>query len=389
MKNSSDRDVFQNLLESAFTVQQSGMACRSLSAIMKVQRFVRSSQATLASSMKLVVESVALIANADGVAIAMLRAGALVYQVGIGTAADCEGTSLAAVLTASNEQSHRCEILRVENPEVDSRVGAEICRQFNCNALLLLPIHRGQAIVGVLDIRFRRMHVFGSEELRTYRLMSGVLEEVLSGAESNANGKEEGQQAVPSTRDEKFRSFHFGVATVDPGTPMKSLSAGYDLQCLPSRKPKPEEMNEQSVATLNPLRRTGASQPIGAYAIITLMGVLLAQAWIAYDLHWFATQSPVMTAPKISQQARSASIPIRSSGNVPTSVTRPETVSAGAVFRRVQVGQNEVDYIADDVTIREFKASSTPRRVVSPDQKVYIGDDVIVHVSNRTAGHIP
>jgi hypothetical protein len=47
-------------------------------------------------------------------------------------------------------------------------------------------------------------------------------------------------------------------------------------------------------------------------------------------------------------------------------------------FRRKRVGQNEVDYVAEDVTIRLFTPNSAPMRVPHVSRQVHIGQDVTV-----------
>ena len=47
-------------------------------------------------------------------------------------------------------------------------------------------------------------------------------------------------------------------------------------------------------------------------------------------------------------------------------------------FRRKRVGQNEVDYVAEDVTIRLFTPNAAPVRVPHVSRQVHIGRDVTV-----------
>jgi hypothetical protein len=52
-------------------------------------------------------------------------------------------------------------------------------------------------------------------------------------------------------------------------------------------------------------------------------------------------------------------------------------------FRRIQVAPNEVDYVAEDVTIRTFRPTSKARRVRSGNKQVNIGDDVTIRYFAR------
>jgi len=88
----------------------------------------------------------------------------------------------------------RAEILRVENAEVDQRIEAAVCRQFRAKSLLILPVFRGQALAGVLHVLFDEPHVFEDQEMRTYRILAGLLSEALFQSVSPE------QQRVASTR---------------------------------------------------------------------------------------------------------------------------------------------------------------------------------------------
>jgi hypothetical protein len=57
-----------------------------------------------------------------------------------------------------------------------------------------------------------------------------------------------------------------------------------------------------------------------------------------------------------------------------------ETKSPSYEFKRVQVGPNEIDYIAEDVTIRHFTTKPARPRVRSGYKEVHIGEDVTVRL---------
>jgi len=50
-----------------------------------------------------------------------------------------------------------------------------------------------------------------------------------------------------------------------------------------------------------------------------------------------------------------------------------------SAFRRVEVGPNEVDYVAEDVTVRIFTPPSKSRSIQHGNNEVDVGDDVTVH----------
>jgi hypothetical protein len=177
-----DRETLQQLLANAFAVQQSQINTQTLSAIMDVQRSVASGKLDLDGAMRRIVESARSVANATGVAIALLKRHQLTYLAGSGSSAADVGQQVAASLTVAADSSVNREILRVENARIDTRIEADICRQFGANALLILPIYQERAIAGVLDVRFSQAHAFQDREVRTYRLMVEQIEAALSHA---------------------------------------------------------------------------------------------------------------------------------------------------------------------------------------------------------------
>jgi putative methionine-R-sulfoxide reductase with GAF domain len=163
-------------LANAFAVQESHIAPQSLADIMEVQRSIARGKLDLDSAMRHIVESARNVANATGVAIGLLNGGRLTYRAGTGSAGAYIGEQVTASLTVSANTRTSREILRVENASTDTRIEADICRQFGANALLILPIYRNQALAGVLDILFSEAHVFQESEVRTYRLMAEQIE---------------------------------------------------------------------------------------------------------------------------------------------------------------------------------------------------------------------
>jgi hypothetical protein len=55
-----------------------------------------------------------------------------------------------------------------------------------------------------------------------------------------------------------------------------------------------------------------------------------------------------------------------------------EAKSPSSAFKRVRVGPNEIDYIAEDVTMRHFTAKPTLPRVRGGYKEVHLGEDVTV-----------
>ncbi len=68
---------------------------------------------------------------------------------------------------------------------------------------------------------------------------------------------------------------------------------------------------------------------------------------------------------------------------------RAQAKAAVSAFRRIRVGQNEVDYVAEDVTIRLFTAKPTPARVPHLNRQRNIGGDVTVRYFEYEPALVP
>src|SRR5579864_3796882 len=176
---SLDRESFETVLASAFAVQQSGMDHESRSALIAIRRSITTGELDVDQTMRLIADRARKIANATGIAIALLKADQLVYRAASGSAAAYVGRQEIAVLSVSAHKSPRREILRVENAQTDARIEAAICRQFGACSLLILPIYHEGDVAGVLEVSFSEAHTFHDPEVQMYQLMTGLVEKAM------------------------------------------------------------------------------------------------------------------------------------------------------------------------------------------------------------------
>lgn len=152
---------------------------QSLSSIVELQKTVREGHLGEQGTMQLIAERARAVACASGVAIGLLNRDHLFYAAGTGTAMSYVGMRVKATLSVSRMSDSRAEILRVENADLDQRIEAAVCRQFRAKSLLILPVFSGWALAGVLHVLFDEPHVFEDQEMRTYRILAGLLSEAL------------------------------------------------------------------------------------------------------------------------------------------------------------------------------------------------------------------
>ncbi len=411
--SSLDRNALQKLLANAFAVQQSQMDKQQwLSAIVEVQGLIGRRELDVDGTMQLIVDRAQNVANATGGAIALFKGHQLVYRAGSGSAADYVGRHVMATLSVPADITGGREILRVEDAETDTRIQAEICRQFGAKSLLILLIYHEQSVAGVLEVFFSEAHAFQDSEVRAYRLMAGLIGEAMSQATHLEREKTRTapRPAIPNPAVSNLIVPNPALpSTVQQSPPQRAAVLNHPGSTLdPDRR-----------AIQQPFRTTTAVD--GKWSILrqpaVLAATLLEQAkrgpwegrrWNVAALltSWFvynnrrpasssgpsAVQTPIVVEPQ-SPVLRLKQV---SANGTPTLQPAPVAVKPAGTgrtsLRKVRVNENEVDYIGDDVTVRYFtpKPKPTTRRVRGGASEVaYIGDDVTVRYFKPKAAAVP
>ena len=425
--DSFDRESFQSLLGNAFSVQQSGMSPQSLAAIIEIQRTISNGGIDADSALNLIADRAQAVANASGIAIALLEGNQLVHRVGNGSASQIVGSHWAAVLGASSRHHPRREVLRVENARTDSRIEADICRQFDASALLMVPIYREGTMKGVLEVLFSEPHHFGEPEVRAYQLMA-----TLAGDASLLHLQHLAAKSVPSTISQALLRVtglqQLGAALVPPPqpTPVKQAASPSPFEsALASVRRRSHGLRTTGVDFLRwqsiaiklreqseRLRLAAARLPrfneyTGYIWYLRFHKLFAGRQRNLSKLQWNAAAVCLVAALAIAAAmtrhhsripesansplpARNASAPLTSGVvaadpilETPTVRTkgaswRPDANAPNSTFKRVRVGKNEVDYVSEDVTIRHFQSLPAQMNASTVSKRVKFGEDVTV-----------
>lgn len=372
---SLDRKSFETFLADAFAVQKSGLDARSLSAVMEVQRFITAAEFRVDDALNLIVDRTLSMSSASGVAIARLDSNQLVYCSVSGNSGTEIGRRLPAVLGACPHSEGGAEIVRVENAETDSRVQAEICRQFGAASLLILPIYDKHVVVGVLQIHFSEAHSFVDREVRAYRLMAGMAGDVISRTLADSRERAPlvaGNTEVIQRNIALEHVFNDSQKDTTQAAPIASFLAGILSANGLTRF--------SSAAAKQRIHRAGRFFADNVWPTETLgAAVLLCIALGIAHFHHSASSTVGSTS------SISGDIPVTSIVNAAPANDRRgfdrraiDGLSPNAAFRRVRIGPNEVDYIAEDVTVKHFVISNPRLQTQSRVRQVNIGDDVTV-----------
>jgi GAF domain-containing protein len=401
-----DQESFQALLANAFSVQQSGMDPQSLAAFIEIQHALAAADGDVDSSLHLIAERARNVAHANGIGIALLQGNQLVHRAGSGSASENVGRHPAAVFSAPARNHARAEILRVENARDDSRIEAEICRQFDAQALLMMPIYRDRIMIGVMEVFFSEPHAFSQGEIRTYQLMSTLVADATAApiqpptatidapvtTVSHALWRMQSQNQPASDlgtdlEEEVVPGPVFGPLDPDPWYVPVFRAVSASTQNLAARW----HSLQVTPTITRALQRMSRHKLQWNIAAIPLFFGLVIAAAIA---HHYSTTPPVAdSAPRNSGAASQPTLPARQLDTAPpvkvqTGTPNPAARNPKSAFRRVWVGQNEVDEVSEDVTIRHFQSRPSPRRARSLSKEVAFGKDVTVRYFNSPDGQL-
>ena len=388
--SSLDPECFQKLLADAFVVQESGLETRSLAALVELQGRVATGELDVDQAMPLVADHARNVANATGIAIALLKGDQLVYRAGSGSSAACVGRHVTAILSVSEHTQSRDEILRVENAPTDGRIEAAICRQFGARSLLILPIYDNRALVGVLEVIFGEAHAFHDREVRTYRLMAGLLGEAMDHA---AQIKQ--KAAVAAERPVVEQCIEKIAPQVQQplreGGPRPATNPATGHTCRPpavaAQSPGRGQLARAASIVMQRAKRTPS------YKRWVLAAALVLVSWIAYrdrrppsTLGASALQGSNAIGqqlPSVPAKTSASSMSTRQTASV---LTEEASKTARSMPQWVRVGNNELDYVTPEVTVRYFTPTPAPRRVeVGRSHVEHIGNDVTVRHFTPTA----
>ena len=295
---------------------------------------------------------------------------------GSGRAAVEIGRRVPAVLTACTSDDGRLEILRVENAQTDWRIQADICRQFGATSLLILPIHQNGVIAGVLQIHFHEPHSFPDREVTAYRVMAGLVEDAVWRRENEA--AETTAEAACALENNALQPVFIeddGSSTQrepETDTPLLASFArrGFSSESLVTFLGSARQVAQRVYGFIvaNPWQVAATA----SVTILLAIGIQIESFQHDGNARLDSTSStPSEIGPSLVPNAVSGNLTRKKSGHEERDVSRPNSA-----FRRVRVGPDEVDYIAEDVTVRYFTTRPPRVQTGSGWVRVNFGEDV-------------
>ena len=260
-KPALDESSFQQILAAAYVVQQhnDGMRARDpaqntssvLTEIAEIQSLIRSGGLDLNGAARLTAERLQKIARADGANIFIVRGGLLECIAEAGTVRN--GASCTADSIVANEKLKSGELYQSGDTQRDQHLNGALCRHAGAVSLIAAPIHRFDDFAGLIELRAARVNAFQETDVRSARLMSGLISGLL---ERNARA------------ESRERASSLGVA-VDVPSPATGAAASVTIKdYLATGRAVESTDDDQAVPQLQP-----PVPQIAAHAVVEKPGV--------------------------------------------------------------------------------------------------------------------
>src|SRR6185437_3112792 len=182
-KPALDESSFQQLLAAAYTVQRHNESLPNspsrtsqvLGAIAEIQSEIRTRRLNVAEGAALVAQSILTLTSAYGVSISLVDNGFLDCVAEAGVPAKIPGSSLSSHSLVATETLKSGQIFESESSQTDLRLDLELCRNTGVGSLVAAPVLRFGEIAGLVEVRWSKPNGFSQSDLRTFRLMAGLI----------------------------------------------------------------------------------------------------------------------------------------------------------------------------------------------------------------------
>ena len=358
-----DRGSFERILERASSAQQSSMSTHSFPAAAKLPTAITGGSTELERAMHAIARETRRLTNAGGAAIAVVKGDELVYCAGSGLAASFVGRRMMATFIVSSHGDVNREILRVENADTDQRIEGAICRQLGFQSLLILPVPQSAGLAGVLEISFNESHSFQDHELATYRRMAGLAGQAIKQA-----AQAEKRKAPEPLRRDRAVCPSCGAALKQHSPHSTAVVSLPGAVLSPSLKHSPFHMRWWKIADA------------AAVAVVLVFSSWIAYTYISAPSSGASAQQNFNPAVQAEALKTSGLALNQGEGNplLPSNPMSPARRAARREWQRVRVGDDEIDYVSDDVTVRHFLQRRPKQERLGRYRVDYISDDVTV-----------
>jgi putative methionine-R-sulfoxide reductase with GAF domain len=133
----------------------------------------------LAATLQLLAERAQYITGATGAAIALRDRDEMVCRASAGTSAPEVGTLLQINSGLSGESVRTKQTLRCDDASTDARVNRESCEALGISSVVVMPLLRGDEVIGVFELFSDQANVFEGRDIAALERMGAMVHAAL------------------------------------------------------------------------------------------------------------------------------------------------------------------------------------------------------------------
>jgi putative methionine-R-sulfoxide reductase with GAF domain len=133
----------------------------------------------LAATLQLLAERAQYITGATGAAIALRDHEEMVCRASAGTSAPEVGTQLQVNSGLSGESVRTRQTLRCDDASTDTRVNRESCEALGISSVVVMPLLRGDEVIGVFELFSNQANVFETRDIAALERMGAMVHAAL------------------------------------------------------------------------------------------------------------------------------------------------------------------------------------------------------------------
>jgi hypothetical protein len=210
-KPALDENSFQQLLAAAYVVQHHNEGLRAkdsqpgtsqvLAVIAEIQSRIRTQGLDVPASTVLIADRLLRLVEATGVSISLITEGFLDCVAEAGVPAKVPGSCVSSHSLVATERLKLGGVFDSENSQSDMRLDVELCRRVGVGSLIAAPLHRFGEIAGLIEVRWKQAGGFKDVDLRTCRLIAGLITGTLERNIRVGNARSAVAKEAPASAD--------------------------------------------------------------------------------------------------------------------------------------------------------------------------------------------
>ncbi|HXY49407.1 MAG TPA: GAF domain-containing protein [Terriglobales bacterium] len=151
----------------------------------------------LGATLQLLAERAQYITGSTGAAIALRDSDELVCKASAGESAPAVGTLLQVNSGLSGESVRTGQTLVCENAATDGRVNRESCQALGIASVVVMPLLREGAVMGVFELFSGQPHAFGERDLMALERLGSMVHTALDCAQTVSETPHESAVVIP------------------------------------------------------------------------------------------------------------------------------------------------------------------------------------------------